>query len=139
MVSNETVNELKHEIEKLKKELSRLKDTEQSLKKERDLNNEILYWTDSLVVVIDLKGYIVTFNRSSEELSGYRFEEVQNKPFWEILISTEEREGVKSAIIDVIKKGFPDKFQNFWVTKDGSKRLISWVNSILKKPDGSIE
>ena len=41
--------------------------------------------------------------------------------------------------MDVVKKGFPDKFQIFWVTKDGSKRLISWVNSILKKPDGSIE
>ncbi len=139
MVSNETDNLLKHKIEQLKTELSNLKDTEQSLKKERDFNSEILYWIDSLVVVIDLNGYIVTFNRSSEELSGYRFEEVQNKPFWDILISTEEREGVRSAITDVVNKGLPDKFQNFWVTKDGSKRLISWVNSILKKPDGSIE
>jgi len=133
MVSNETDNLLKHKIEQLKTELSNLKDTEQSLKKERDFNSEILYWIDSLVVVIDLNGYIVTFNRSSEELSGYRFEEVQNKPFWDILISTEEREGVRSAITDVVNKGLPDKFQNFWVTKDGSKRLISWVNSILKK------
>ncbi len=139
MVSNETDNVLKHNIEQLKTELSNLKDTEQSLKKERDFNSEILYWIDSLVVVIDLKGYIVTFNRSSEELSGYRFEEVQHKPFWEILISTQERENVKSAITDVVKKGSPDKFQNFWITKDGSKRLISWVNSLLKKPDGSIE
>ncbi|CAB1058712.1 hypothetical protein D1BOALGB6SA_3469 [Olavius sp. associated proteobacterium Delta 1] len=139
MVSNETGKELKHKIEKLEKENSNLKGTEQSLKRERDFILEVLYWTDSLVVVIDLKGYMVTFNRSSEKLSGYRFEEVQDKPFWDILISPEEREGVKSAITEVIKKGLPDKFQNFWVTKDGSKRLISWVNSILRKPDGSIE
>lgn len=139
MVSIETDNDLKREIEKLKDELTRLKDTKQSLKKERDFNNEILYWTDSLVVVIDLKGYIVTFNRSSEELSGYRFDEVQNKPFWEFLVPPEERTGVKSAIKDVIKRGYSEKFQNFWVTKDGSRRLISWVNSILRNPDGSIE
>ena len=139
MVSYETYNELKLKTDQLEKELSILKDTEQSLKKERDFNSEVLHWTDSLVVVIDLKGYIVTFNRASEKVSGYLFDEVQDRPFWDILISNEEREGVKSAITDVIEKGLPDTFENHWITKDGHKCLISWVNSILRKPDGSIE
>jgi len=139
MVPNETNKELKEKIEKLEKQLAKLKDTERSLKRERDLNSEILRWINSLVVVIDLKGYVVTFNRASEKISGYQFEEVQDQPFWEILISDEEREGVRSAIIDVIEKGLPDKFQNYWITKDGGKRLISWMNSLLRKPDGSIE
>lgn len=111
----------------------------QILKKEQLLISEVLHWIDSLVVLIDLNGYIVKFNRSSEKLSGYLFEEVRKKPFWEILIAAEEREGVKSAITHVIEKGLPDRFQNCWVTKNGSKRLISWVNSTLRKPDGSIE
>jgi PAS domain S-box-containing protein len=139
MVSEETCNELKNKIKILENELANLKDTERSYKKERDFIYEVLYWADSLVVVIDLNGYIVTFNKSSENLSGYRFKEVQAKPFWEILISPEERDGVKSAITDVIQNGSHDTFQNFWITKAGSKRLISWVNSILRKPDGSIE
>jgi PAS domain S-box-containing protein len=139
MVSNETHEALQNKIEKLKNEVSRLKGIEQSLKRERDFIYEVLYWTDSLVIVVDLKGYIVTFNRSSEKLSGYRFEEVREKPFWDILISTEEREGVKTTVTDVSEKGLPNKFQNYWITKDGSKRLISWVNSILRNPDGSIE
>lgn len=29
-------------------------------------------------------------------------------------------------------------FQNYWRTKDGHKRLISWKNSILRKPDDSV-
>ena len=125
MVSHETYDELKLKIDQLEKELSTLKDTEKSLKKERDFNSEVLHWTDSLVVVIDLKGYIVTFNRASEKVSGYRFEEVRDRPFWDILISDEGRESVKSAITNVINQGLPNKFQTFGVTKDGSKRLIS--------------
>ncbi len=139
MVSNDTNEALKHKIAELEKDMSDLRDEIQSLHKERSQIGEVLYWIDSLVVVIDLNGYIVQFNRSSEKVSGYRFEEVCDRPFWDILLTSEEREGVKSAITDVIEKGLPDKFQNFWVAKDGSKRLISWVNSILKRPDGSIE
>ena len=139
MVSEETYKELKNKIITLEDELADLKDREKSHKKERDFMYEVLYWIDSLVVVIDLNGYIVTFNRASENLSGYCFEELRDKPFWEILISPEEREGVRSAVSDVIRNGTHGKFQNFWITKDGSKRLISWLNSTLRKPDGSID
>ena len=139
MLSDETCAGLKHKVEMLEKELANLRSTEQAIKKERDFIYEVLYWTDSLVVVVDLKGFIVTFNRSSEQLSGYGFEEVQDKPFWDILIPIEERNAVKTAITDVIKDGLPNMFQNCWVTKGGSRRNISWVNSILRQPDGSIE
>jgi PAS domain S-box-containing protein len=139
MVSEETCRELKNKIITLEDELVDLKEREKSHKKERDFMYEVLYWIDSLVVVIDLKGHIVTFNRASENLSGYRFEELRDKPFWEILISSEEREAARSAFSDVIRNGTHGKFQNFWITKDGSKRLISWVNSTLRKPDGSID
>ena len=139
MVSYETNEAYKHKIEHLEKELSQLRDTGKDLKKERDFNSEILHWIDSLVVVIDLKGYIIIFNRASEKVSGYLINEVQDKPFWDILISNEEREAVRSAITNVLEKGLPDNFQNYWITKNGRKRLISWVNSILRKPDGSIE
>ena len=43
MVSEETCNELKNKIKKLENELSNLKDTEQSHKKERDFNYEEKY------------------------------------------------------------------------------------------------
>ncbi len=106
---------------------------------ERDFISKVLAWIDSLVVVIDLKGYIAIFNRASELLSGYQFNEVQDKPFWDILLMPEEHEAVKQTIKDVIQKGIAKNFQNFWVTKSGQKRMISWKNSVLTKADGTIE
>ena len=105
---------------------------------DHDLIYEVLYWIDSLVVVINPLGYITIFNRASERLSGYCFEELKDRPFWDILILPEERRAVKATIIDVAEKGLPNEFQNYWRTKDGNKRLIRWKNSILRKPDGSV-
>jgi len=139
MNSNESTRQLKDKIIQLEKQITSLKHAETAFKKERDFISELLYWIDSLVVVVDLKGRVVSFNKASEQLSGYRFEEFENTPFWEILISPEEREAVRSAITDVIRKGMEKTFQNYWVTKSGKTRLISWTNSTLRRPDGSIE
>ena len=73
MVSDETHIELKHKIEKLETELAKLKDAEKSLKRERDFIYEVLYWTDSLVVVIDLNGYIVSFNTDFRAMKNQVF------------------------------------------------------------------
>ncbi len=115
------------------------KHTAKAITKERDFISEVLYWIDSLVVVIDIDGYIINFNRASEQLSGYCFEEVQDRPFWDILLSPDEKEGVKTAIKDVLHKELPKEFRNHWVTKTGQKRLIQWNNSVMRKADDSIE
>ena len=106
---------------------------------ERDYISKVLYWIDSLVVVIDTEGYVISFNRESEQLSGYCLEELKAKPFWDTLLAPDEREGVKNTIKDVTHKGLQKDFRNHWITKTGEKRLIQWHNSILRKGDGSIE
>ena len=139
MISGETHEELKQKVVELEKQLSDVIHAEAALKNERKFLFEVLYWIDSLVIVIDLNGRIVSFNRSSERLSGYCFEDVKNKPFWDFLLTNDEMEGVKSAIQDVVDKGMPNTFQNYWVSKDGRRYLISWVNSPLGNTDGTIE
>jgi PAS domain S-box-containing protein len=126
-------------IEYLEEQIAILKDTQMALKRERDFTSQVLHWIDSLVVVIDLKGRVASFNKASEQLSGYRFEDFGDTPFWETLIPPEEREGVSATISGVINKGLPGSFQNHWITKDKQKRLISWTNTTLLKPDGAIE
>jgi len=139
MNSDLNIQQLKDKISQLEKQIFSLKHAETALKKERDFISKLLYWIDSLVVVVDLKGRVVSFNKASEQLSGYRFHEFGDTPFWEILILPEEREAVRSTITDVIRKGMEKTFQNYWVTKSGGTRLISWMNSTLRRSDGSIE
>ena len=126
-------------IQELEHKIADLERREASRNKEQDFIREVLYWIDSLVVVIDTRGYIVNFNRASEKMSGYTFAEVAEQPFWDILLLPEEREGVKSTIKEVAHRELPRYFHNSWVTKDGRVREISWKNSVLRKKDGSIE
>ena len=121
------------------RDITERKQAETAIIKERNYISKVLYWIDSLVVVIDIEGYIISFNRASEQLSGYSFEELKGKPFWDTLLAPDEREGVKSTIKDVIHKEFTKDFRNHWITKTGEKRLIQWHNSVLRKGDGSIE
>ncbi len=120
-------------------DITERKNAEAAIVQERDFISKVLAWIDSLVVVVDLNGYIAMFNRASEKLSGYTFSEVKDKPFWDILLLPEEHKAVKQTIKDVIHKGITRNFQNFWVTKSGQKRMISWKNSVLTKADGTIE
>ena len=112
---------------------------EDTILKERDYISKVLYWIDSLVIVTSVEGYIISFNRASEQLSGYRLEELQGAPFWETLLAPDEREGVKAVIKDVLHKELSKDFRNHWVTKTGQKRLIQWNNSVLRKADGTAE
>ena len=115
------------------------KQIESAIKKERDMMAAILWWIESIVVVIDLNGNVISFNRAAEKCSGYTVEEVSEHPFWEKLIPLSEQEAVKASILNVTTNSLPNENENHWVTKKGQDRLIHWYNSILTGVDGSIE
>ncbi len=93
----------------------------------------------ALVVVLDTDGRIVLFNRECEQVTGYSFEEVRNKRFWDIFLAPEDKEPVRRVFDDLRAGFFPNQFTNHWLTKRGERRLIQWSNTAITAPDGRVE
>ncbi len=112
---------------------------EEVLKKERDFSTAVLDTVGAIVLILDRTGRIVRFNRACEEVSGYTSEEVLGKYVWDFLIPPEQVEGVKNVFNNLTAGMFPNKYENYWVAKDGHRKLIAWSNTALLAQDGTVE
>ncbi|MEH1827025.1 MAG: response regulator [Nostoc sp.] len=113
--------------------------TEETLKKERNFISAVLDTTSALVIVLDSKGQIVRFNQACEQTTGYSFDEVKGRHFWNLFLIPEEIEPVRAVFEELRTGEGPKKYENYWLTKDGSRRLISWANTTLRDYEGDVE
>jgi PAS domain S-box-containing protein len=120
-------------------DITERKQAEEALKKERDFSNTILSTVGSLVVVLDRQGRIVRFNKACEKTTGYSFDEVNGKYVWELFLIPEEVESVKAVFEQLLTTELPSEYENYWLTKDGRRRLIAWSNTMLLDNEGSVE
>ncbi len=121
------------------REILNRKRLEDTLEQERDFIETTLDTIGAVVVVLDAQGKIVRFNRTSENLTGYSFEEVRNKFVWDIFLIDEEVEPVKAVFARLQAGHFPDIYENYWLTREGDRRLIVWSNTALVNPEGNVE
>lgn len=111
----------------------------EALRRERNFINAVVNTAGALVVVLNPAGEVVRFNKACERTSGYRFKEVEGLRFWDLVIPSEQRRAVEAAFAELCAGEFPSQFENYWVTRDGSKRFISWSNTVLVGDDGKVE
>ena len=121
------------------RDVTEQKKVEEDLKKERDFVSAVLNTEGAIVLVLSSDGRIVRFNRACEVVSGYTFEEVQGRFVWDFLIPPEQVEGVKKVFNALTSGMFPNKYENYWVAKDGQRKLIAWSNTALLAADGPVE
>ncbi len=110
---------------------------EESLKRERDFITTIVEASNLLVMVTDLEGRIVKFNHGCEEISGYKFEEIKGRVFWNVLVHPEEAANIKRSFRNVTEESFGQNYVSHWITKDEEMRLISWRNSVIEDDEGT--
>ncbi len=120
-------------------DIDKRRQAEEALKRERNFVSAVLDTVGALVVVLDTQGRIVRFNRSCEQVTGYAFDEVKDRHFWNIFLVPEEVDRVKSVFGELKAGNFPDQAENYWLTKEGDRRLISWSNTALLDKDGAVE
>ncbi|MEH1873557.1 response regulator [Nostoc sp.] len=113
--------------------------TEETLKQERNFISAVVDTTSALVIVLDSKGQIVRFNQACEQTTGYSFDEVKGRHFWNLFLLPEEMEPVKAFFEQLAFGESPKEYENYWVTKDGSPRLIAWTNTTLQDYKGDVE
>ena len=121
------------------RDITERKQAEEMLRKERDFSAAVLDTAGALVVVLDKEGRIIRFNRACEAITGYLASEVLGRVFWEFLVPAEEMRGVLQTWETLQSGDFPNKYENRWVAKDGSMRLIAWTNTAIVRPVGEVE
>ena len=128
--------ELERQVEERTQELKHQKI---ALKQERNFVSAILSVVDALVVVMDLQGRIVRFNQACEKVSGYRADEVIGQSLWDLFLPPEDVEWVKAIFVQLQVKQMPIQSENYWLTRDGRRRLIAWSDSVMIDSQGEVE
>lgn len=93
----------------------------------------------AFVVVLDVDGRVVYWNRSCAELTGYSLEEIRGRKLWDFVLAPEEVESVKAVFATVQTAALPSAFANYWVTKTGERRWIAWSRTLTRNPDGRVQ
>ncbi|HSI32678.1 MAG TPA: EAL domain-containing protein [Tepidisphaeraceae bacterium] len=104
-----------------------------------DLGDVIVRATASLIVVLDRGGRIVQFNPACERATGYAFDEVRGRAFFDFLVPPDDAPGVRAVFDRLIAGEFPNTHENDWVTKAGARRRVVWTNSAVVGPGGAVE
>lgn len=110
----------------------------QRMSDDRTFMDAVLETAGSLICVFDPDGRFLRFNRACEVVSGYTFEEIAARTFYEFLIPDFEVAGLKAALRGLRPGEPPTANVNHWLTRDGSLRLISWANASFFDAAGAL-
>ena len=120
-------------------DITERKRAELALIEERNFISAILNTANALIIVLDEQGRIVRFNRACEQATNYSFDEVKEQYFWDFLLLSEEVESVKATFQNLLLGQYTNEHENYWVAKDGTRRLLSWSNTVLRDAEGSVK
>jgi len=116
-----------------------LKSAKQELEIERQIISKAIDTTACLIVVLDSQGRIVRFNQACEKTTGYSLAEVVDKYVWDLFLIPEEVEPIQTVFAKLNAENYYSEYQNYWRTKNGDKRFISWSNTVMIHGDGLVQ
>ncbi|KUG19330.1 MAG: PAS domain S-box protein [Methanomicrobiaceae archaeon] len=120
-------------------DLTRQKEAEAALRRERDFIDAVLHALNALVLVLDREGRIVRFNHACEAVTAYSEAEVKGRAIWDIFLLPEEVAGVKKVFATLVAGSDTlVEHSNCWLTRSGDKRFIQWSNTILRDEEGAV-
>ncbi len=120
-------------------DITESKRSEQALLEERNFVSAILDIAAALIVVCDRQGRFIRVNRACEQTTGYSIDEMKGKYIWDLFLIPEEIKPIQALVRELQLGRFPNESDNYWVMRDGNRRLISWSNTVLLDSDGSVK
>jgi PAS domain S-box-containing protein len=113
-----------------------LKTTQEALREHNSFSEAVMESSGALVMVTDLDGRVVAFNRACQIVSGRTREEIAGKVIWDSpLIPQDEVEGVRAVYRRLAGGRASIQHENHWVSKDGANRAPNQRSGTASKPD----
>ncbi|MBN2194868.1 MAG: PAS domain S-box protein [Polyangiaceae bacterium] len=111
--------------------------TEEALRWERNFVDTVLQAANALILVIDVTGKVVRFNRACERVSGYTIEEIRQRTLAD-LMPDEELGQANGEFLALLRRTGAEHTEHHWVSRSGERRLISWSNSTILDDAGEV-
>lgn len=112
------------------------KKKEEAQRNARKFAEDLVRTANIIVVGLDTSGKVNVLNKAAEELTGYTFDELNGKNWFEILVPKNRFPKVWDEFNVLISgQNKTTTFENPILTKSGEERLISWQNSLVFNGD----
>jgi len=115
-------------------DITKYKEVERELRKERDLAQKYLDTADVIFLILNPQAEVILLNRKGAEVLGYTQEELVGKKWFDVCIPARIQEEVKNAFAQLMAGGNETVgyVENPVVTWSGEERLIAWHNALLR-------
>lgn len=110
------------------------------MEREFNLAKLALDLADVVIVALDRDGTVVEINRKGCEVLGYSKDEVVGRNWFDHFLPQEGLGEVKALFGKLMEGAISlERYENPVLTRDGSRRMISWHNLILKNEEGKVD
>jgi PAS domain S-box-containing protein len=115
------------------------KKAEEALREEQHFAYRLIQTAQTIILLLDTTGHIVSINPYMEGISGYTLKEVQGKDWFSTFLPEYTRDLLRElylkAISDIQTRGNVSPI----VTRDGRELQIEWYDKTLKDESGNIK
>lgn len=121
-------------------DITKYKEVERELRKERDLAQKYLDTADVIFLILNPQAEVTLLNRKGAEVLGYTQEELVGKNWFDVCVPTRVQEEVKNAFARLMagENETVGHIENPVVTRSGEERLIAWHNALLRDDENCI-
>ena len=121
----------------LSEDITEKKIAEQEFQDTRLFTDNLMKSVNMMIIGMDADGKVNIFNPAAQQISGYSYEEIKDKDWFQTLVPKDKYPEVHLEFNRLMKGGVPESFENPIITKNGEERIISWVNSQVVKNDAN--
>ncbi len=115
------------------------KRVEEAQVKDRDFIQKVLNTAGALVMVRERQGRIVLFNRTAEEITGYKFHEMAGNRVWDVFMDAKGAKQSRAVFKKLLAGEEAEEYEEYWKTKTGDRRLLLLSNATLIGGDDNVE